>query len=159
MPTRTFGFGGGMTKKLLWTNPSQNAAFDAQTVTLSDSYDNYDYILIEYKLDINRLETAETIQSNFGINTTSNSMFMNLGSTTIVGNGSSSTRAVRRDAYDSTKKNIYFYNVYPLGGSGSWTHLCVPLKVYGIKGKFAGGVASKLLTHIKNTFFKLGGVF
>ena len=141
MPIRVGGSGGGsgMTKKLLWTNPNQNAEFGAQTVTLSDSYDSYDYILIEYKLDINKPEIAETIQSNLGINTASSSMFMNLGSTTIVVNGSSSTRAVRRVANDSTKKNIYFYNVYPLGSSGSWTHLCVPLKVYGIKGKFAGG--------------------
>lgn len=43
--------GGGLakvTEKVLWSNPSPSANFAAQTVTLSDDINNYDYICIDY---------------------------------------------------------------------------------------------------------------
>ena len=43
------GGGGGMLEEtVLWTNPSPTSDFAAQTVTLSDSISNYDYIKFEY---------------------------------------------------------------------------------------------------------------
>lgn len=47
---RTQGGGGGakVIETVLWTNPSPSSNFSAQTVTLSDSIDNYDYIKVNY---------------------------------------------------------------------------------------------------------------
>ena len=39
----------GVTKKLLWTNPSPATNFDSQIITISENYSNYDYIAIIYK--------------------------------------------------------------------------------------------------------------
>ena len=40
---------GGSTETVLWTNNSPTSAFSAQTVTLSQSIDNFDYIKITYR--------------------------------------------------------------------------------------------------------------
>ena len=46
---RTKGGGGGKyTETSLWTNPSPSSDFAAQTITLSDDMDNYEYIKIKY---------------------------------------------------------------------------------------------------------------
>lgn len=42
------GNGEKYTETVLWTNPSPTADFAAQTVTLSDSIDNYKYLKIKY---------------------------------------------------------------------------------------------------------------
>lgn len=40
---------GGVTYDLLWTNPNPTADFAADTITLSESAANYDFLVIEYK--------------------------------------------------------------------------------------------------------------
>lgn len=44
------GGGGKVVETVLWTNPSPSSNFSAQTVTLSDSISNYDYIKFVYGL-------------------------------------------------------------------------------------------------------------
>ena len=43
------GGGGTLSETVLWTNPSPTAAFDGQTLSLSDSLSNYDYVKIDYR--------------------------------------------------------------------------------------------------------------
>ena len=46
---RCGGGGGELEETVLWTNPSQSTNFSAQTLTLSDDIDNYDFIKLTWK--------------------------------------------------------------------------------------------------------------
>ena len=42
--------GGGMSEKVLWTNPSPTSSFPQTACSLSESIDNFDYIKILYRV-------------------------------------------------------------------------------------------------------------
>lgn len=48
---------------LLWSNPSPTSTFAAQTVTLSESLNNYDYLCLDYYFDSTDISTHRLLYS------------------------------------------------------------------------------------------------
>lgn len=57
------GGGGGLKEISLWTNSAPTSSFAAQTVTLSQSIENFDYIKIKYKYGTSVNTTLSSIYS------------------------------------------------------------------------------------------------
>ena len=122
-----------MTKTTLWTNPTPTAStFPAQTVTLSDSIRNYDYIGIRY------------IQSQ-GYPTESNGLvkvseFLNMTNLTSYSpqfgfgniNAAGSELYFRRLNYASDT-SIYISIAGAVNKSGTSNVISFPLEIYGLK--------------------------
>lgn len=117
------GSSGGIEMKLLWTNPSPNAAFAAQTVSINLS--DYDYIKVFFNLynDSNK----GMLSTDALINETE---YNNANYIGYVWPGSAATRYHRK--FYATSTGVQF----EVGiGNGSAANNCmIPYKIYGIKG-------------------------
>ena len=140
----------GMTKKLLWTNPNPNIIFMAQNIVLSGVYSNFDYLMVEYKPNKDATQILTAVFDKKHIEFVSNGY--NLFGLGLYNNNSYLTRTFGRTNNIPSGSTNFFIN------SCNDNNTLIIVKIYGVTGKISGGVA-KLLTHIKNTFFKLGGVF
>ncbi len=108
---------------LLWENPNIKTSFTAQTITLSDSLDNYSYFEIYLTLGINN-SNIENGYSKFIIsdeftrfdvmNNNTNELYY---------------RIITRDL--KTPNKLTISNAYT--GGGSTGNMFIPYKIYGIK--------------------------
>lgn len=110
---------------VLWTNPSPTSSFAAQTVTLSDDINNYDYIKMVYKYSTS--DSTELIEifpvENININTTKRSTY--LGVMWYAG-----TWRYRNLSFASTSVQ-FSASVNTNGKAGNTT--IIPLEIIGIK--------------------------
>lgn len=124
------GGGGGETETTLWTNPSPNAYFPQQTVTLSDDYTNYDKIAIYYRVSATDSAESRVIYASNDITDdwfgSSREPFF--GGLCVM----TSSIYFRYFAKGSDPNKFTFYVSYKAGSVSSSTDYCIPTKITGI---------------------------
>lgn len=121
------GGGGSATETVLWTNGSPTSSFAAQTVTLSQSMENFKYLKfkaygsVNNYLEINIIVAVDEFKHS-------------LKSGTVVGFGicgaNSGTSANRKVWYSSDTK-VEFSSA--TAGSNTYNNASIPLEIIGIK--------------------------
>lgn len=121
--------GGNMTETVLWTNTSPSSSFASQTVTLSQSIDNFDYIKITQKIhtsisgELATLIPVEDFKKCLSAADTHFNMAFSVNYSGQV--------YCRRIFYDSGT-TVNFNNAYYVNNSGSSNSVCIPLKIFGV---------------------------
>ncbi len=132
-PSEKSGGGTELKETVLWTNSAPNVDFASQTITLSDSIENYKYVMIVAKTsksnntqesDIWDVETFKTFN-----NSTKNAPIGIIG---FVADSNVSYANVRRIGYVSNNQIFFSGGVFisATGGNNQWV---IPLVVYGLK--------------------------
>ena len=122
------GGGGGMTKTVLWTNPS--TTMGATTITLSDNASNYDYLGIHFQGRTNYTPT-ETYDVLIPIETwnRSSSASADTKGPFEMAIGYKYNGSNLREVYRVSDTEIYFSK-----RSGSYSDgASMPLEIYGLK--------------------------
>ena len=122
-----------MSETTLWTNssPTSTSGFAAQTVTLSSSISNFDYIGIYYKLSTDSTYTPECAIfkksdfTTFNATNTNNKYYGGLG-------GRLTTNRIRRIGYVSNTQ-VQFTAAENTNNTGSVATALIPTKIVGIK--------------------------
>lgn len=133
-----YPFGGSV----LWENSAPSSAFAAQTVSLSDSLANYEYIEIIFK----RTNTDNVYGTTGKIPVSASGLVLNIGKFNQSNSGSTNvltSSVYTREATIAGNTSIAFavgsYMSISYGSShsysaGSSTTYCVPYKIIGHKG-------------------------
>ena len=139
---RTKGGGGGAKQEetVLWTNPNptSSSGFAAQTVTLSDSISNYDYIYVTWGYN-----SSYTGTSNKNYYSVSDFKNLTLGGGTrhFIGQGGAqdtSNNTYTREIYYVSDTSIGFTVGYGVNRVQSVANVIIPLSIIGIKNM--GGI-------------------
>lgn len=127
---KTGGGGGALSETVLWTNPSPTSNFATQTVTLSQSIENFDYIKFVHRISTSASNSGETIYSVSTFKTSSNSVAIQpVIAARTGGNG----YPVRRIRYVSDT-TVSFLSTNNAGSGASYNDAyCIPLSIIGIK--------------------------
>ena len=137
---RTQGGGGGakQTETVLWTNSAPTSNFAAQTVTLSDDINNYDYIAVTYYCSPSLTQGARAIRSvadfKKGVYNTKNVPEMCLSYM----DGSSTPNPMFRPVLYASDTTVRFYDCVTKGSSTVYNGYLQPLSIIGIKNM--GGI-------------------
>ena len=124
------GKGTEYTETSLWTNSSPTSSFTSQTVTLSQSIDNYKYVKIKFRLSTSNSTTSETIYSvdDFKAYTSTTALGISGG---IIGQPVASQGYVRKVIYSSATQ-IQFDTAYRLAVNDANTSYLIPLEILGL---------------------------
>lgn len=129
--------GGSLQETTLWTNPSPSSNFEAQTITLSDDIDNYDFIKIKY-----RIKTSGSVYSSIILTTADLKNNIDSNDNPLLfagGRESSSVMWARKIVYVSDTQ-LSFTTAYRVNASGTDAiSLMVPIEVKGLKQTQGGG--------------------
>lgn len=131
VPANIGGGGGGMTRTTLWTNTASTSAFSSQTVTLSDSISNYDYIGVEY-----RATTASSTRSTEVLFVSNALRYASTSYTNTVFPcfcAYSSSAHYARYITFSTNTKLSISSAGKIGAAASDTTKAIPLHIYGYK--------------------------
>lgn len=125
---RTKGGGGGKyTETSLWTNSAPTSSFAGQDVTLSESFDNYKYVKVRYKLSTTNnteaalIVTSDDLKKSLGGD---NQININFG-------GRTTTTRDRIIRYVNTT-TLTFTVAYHLNGTTTSTSDLIPLEILGL---------------------------
>ena len=123
------GSGGGLTETDLWTNPSPTSSFGSDTVTLSQSYKNFDYLKISFRWSTSDSTSFSAIIPKATLESNVERTFA------IGGNLSSSGKARTRVGYASSETSIYISNSYQLVTTtqSANSNYIIPTKISGLK--------------------------
>lgn len=116
----------------LWTNSSPTSSFAAQTVTLSDDVDNYDFIKVVMRASTSDATIiSETIPvAQFKQSSESAASGVRGGLSARV-----SSKTCVRSFYYSDDTTIGFTAGYQLNSTTANSSSCIPTEILGIKGK------------------------
>ena len=134
---RTKGGGGGTwVETILWANPSPTSNFAAQTVTLSDDINNYDYLKVSCEnhntiTGVNDPFSALISVSDFKTSLAGNSTRHNAFN--LVGCYAPSNSIWTRLMFYDTDTTAKFGGCMQIGGSGSTDVNAIPLQIIGCK--------------------------
>jgi len=125
------GGGGGMTQTTLWTNTASTSAFSSQTVTLSDSIANYDYIGVKYRASTSSsTRSTEVLFVSNDLKSASTS-YSNTVFPCFCAYSSSAYWA--RYITFSTNTKLSISSAGKIGAASSDTTKAIPLYIYGYK--------------------------
>lgn len=113
---------------VLWENSLPASTFSAQTATLNESMDNYDYLKLEYKAGNSNENSLEVVWPVSSVKKMTNA---NLLWGAFAGVNSSGKYGRYITYVDDTQLSIS--TSYAFGGSGSSSGPCIPLRIIGIK--------------------------
>lgn len=117
------------TATLLWENSNPSASFASQTITLSDTIENYKKLRIEvYRSSENyNIDFDMTDPSDFNGSSSISRM-------SICAKSADNTNIYARYMYFNGGYNkLYFSNGTRVGGTNTSGNICKPAKIYGIK--------------------------
>lgn len=116
--------GGGGSKSLLWSNGSPTSSFSAKTVTLSDSIENYDFLLFEYLFgtSVLRYYSVLVLASGFPSNSINIDLAFNSGAANRTGSREATIASTTTVTFGSGSYNAATNNAYG-----------IPTAIYGIK--------------------------
>ena len=123
------GNGEQYTETVLWTNSSPTSSFADQTITLSDSIDNYSSLGVTFKLS-----TTEEMSCTIKLSVedfkkcTNSATILNPASCAKISN-----LAYARRFYCASDTTIYFAASYRLNTSGTNNAANIPIQIIGIK--------------------------
>lgn len=128
------GGGGGMLEEtVLWTNPSPTSDFAAQTVTLSDSISNYDYIKFEYLMHKNYSNKSSVVyKSEDVLNWMASSQGTNYTAFGALG-GRATNDQKRSLLYNRVVTEIYISSSTGFGNTTQSNQTLVPTAIIGLK--------------------------
>ena len=115
------------TETVLWTNNSPTSTFAGQTITLSDSLDNYTYVKIKY-----RISTSVSTESSAIVPVSEFVRMTQTSNTFKIGTGSFESSTYVRTAYYGSATTIVFNNGYQLGSTSQANGKLIPVSVIGI---------------------------
>lgn len=118
---------GGSTETVLWTNNSPTSSFSGQTITLSNSLDNYTYVKIKY-----RISTSVSTESSVIVPVSEFVRMTQTSNTFKIGTGSFDSSTYVRTAYYDSATTIAFNNGYKLGSTSQANGMLIPVSVIGI---------------------------
>ena len=126
----TGGGGGTPTETILWENPTPTSNFTGATVSLNNSYTNYDEIRV-----YTRYSTTDSTERYVAVSTTdaSGSQYTNreLCCPDAMLNGAGFTRTVQ---YISTSPtSVLITRSLAINGKNGADNLCIPTKITGVK--------------------------
>lgn len=139
--------GGGSSARLvdilLWSNSSPTSAFGKQSITLSESISNYDFIKIKYRASTDQTKMVDVIM-----------MITEYKKTSIAATGGicpalsyfASNGIFCRPFGYSTDTSISFGNSNHAGGTDSNNSCAIPVAIYGVKLENS----AKIPLYIKN---------
>ena len=118
-----------MSETLLWSNSKPTSNFGEQTITLNESYDNYEYLkfVFNYSTSSSTQRSLIIPKSDMILATTSSSM--RYCSPACV----DSTSYTRRFGSLTSHSQIKFWNATLINGGGSSGALAIPIAIYGLK--------------------------
>lgn len=125
--------GGSLSRTVLWTNPNPTTAFNAQTVTLSDSISNYDYIEVSFY----RADTVQTVSRT--IIPTADFINMTVANRNMMGAigyfaSAGTTQYFARTFSYGTDRTVIFRNAAQVGGNTTTYQTgAIPIEVAGLK--------------------------
>ena len=117
---------------ILWTNSSPSSNFSAQSVTLSSSIDNFDYIKFRYNAANYGTYEEGIIIIPVSILKLSYSRTVNNPLIYLTMNDSNKDSHARKISYESTT-SLRIEASYKINGSFSATNRNIPLYIYGLK--------------------------
>lgn len=128
------GGGGKYTETSLWTNPSPNVAFAAQTVTLSDSISNYKYVAIYYKYagttdGVNDPMSVIVPVDKFKTSLKNSSTRHNI---LVLGTETNGNAGWTRNVFYASDTTIEFDTGYRQNAASSSGDICVPTEILGL---------------------------
>lgn len=123
------GGGGGMTETTLWTNSSPTSTFAAQSVTLSQSLSNFDYIRFEYRFSTSNSASYSVIIKASDV---TNSLTTSGNFTIALMVRSSSYYRSRRVTYNSLT-SLEVSLAWDSNHAGSSNSEAIPTKIVGMK--------------------------
>lgn len=140
---RTQGGGGGakQVETVLWTNSAPTSTFNAQTVTLSDSVRNYDYLKFVYNLNNENQTTCSTIMSVSDFVNTKYQAGYFVGEFGCMATTSGTLYPWSRPAHYDTDTTIAIKNCITVGTSVTINTRLIPTAIIGIKN--IGGTSIK----------------
>lgn len=130
---RTQGGGGGgrYNETSLWTNSSATSDFAQQTVTLSDSIDNYKYIKVIWKGVKTATSDSEKGDTVIDVNTLKKQAAASYYTYQAVSAAISSVNYSRAYGYASST-SIQFYNCVKTTNGAAANSYCIPLEILGL---------------------------
>lgn len=131
MPSSGYAYASQPTLKetTLWTNSSPTSNFAAQTITLSQDIDNYDYLKIAYRLSTSASTELSLIISVQDFKNTADAN----GKGVITLNSKSSNVIYARLIYYASDTSVFATVAYKIGSSGNSQAYSIPTKISGLK--------------------------
>lgn len=122
--------GGGQkyTETSLWTNPSPNSAYSGGNVTLSESMDNFKYLMFKVKVSTTANKVVSCIASVEDVKKSA----IGLDNFQITVNSYVTSAYYSRSVIYSNSTTLTFRAAYQLNASGSSTAACIPLEILGL---------------------------
>lgn len=127
--------GGKYREYILWQNPSPSSTFAAQTVTLSDDIDNYDFLKIYYTNHNSESGTNDPYSVLISVVDFKSSLPLNATRHNVVTLGSvapSNNRYARHVLYD-TDTTVNFGTTTQIGANSTTSVNVIPVQISGIK--------------------------
>ena len=116
----------GMAGVELWNNPNKSSSFSAQTITLSNSFANFDYLILEYEA---------YVQTNGVVNCRAYNYFRPMGGGSLEvlsGSWDNGERHIKARVFKFiSETQIEVASGYQEGTSND--RMVVPMRIYGIK--------------------------
>lgn len=121
------GGGGKYTETSLWTNSAPTSNFASQSVSLSESMDNFKYIGIKYKRTTTSTDSITVIilVSEFKLATDGSTNYH-------IGLGGNNTNTYTRRCVYQSNTTIGFANAGRIGTSGTDNSLIIPTEILGL---------------------------
>ena len=129
---RKAGGGGKYTETSLWTNPSPTSGFTSQTVTLSESMDNYKYLKIKYAFSTSLYADANCNEIVIPVADFKKSLSAANGNALIVVGGSSTTTLYTRFVFYPSDTGVQFGHSVQFQTSTTNNNTCIPLEILGL---------------------------
>ena len=135
---RTKGGGGGatQTETVLWTNQSPSSDFAAQTVTLSDDMNNYDYLKVSYENYNAGAGTNDPYNIYISVSDFKTSRYADStrhNTFTFGGIYAPSNNCYTRQMVYNTDTTVKFGTCTQIGGTSASGNNSIPLQIVGIK--------------------------
>lgn len=129
------GGGGGFVSENLWTNQSPTSNFPDQTITLSKSMDNYEYIQVVVGMSTSQTSLTEEVLIKTSDLITAGWYGRGLA-TVYCKNGNHQdetyTRAFVKVQSDNTNTQLYIPYAYKVKSSSGYNGVLIPLEVNGL---------------------------
>lgn len=124
------------TSTTLWSNPDRSVGFAAQSVTLSDSINNYDLIRVRFDGSTTKGIIQTVYLQNFASTSNSNYGVCPCGAMYAVKtttDGAPASGIYCRRFYATSSTTVYFQSPSKHAGSGTQNKLLLPVDIVGIK--------------------------
>ena len=131
-----------MKSTVLWSNSSPTSAFGSQSVTLSQSIADFDYIRFNW-LDCTNSDTSASMLVPVSVVQASSTNTAHRCIPTMGANFNGSAKVIRQVFY-SSNTSLLFSSTNGVDGTLTANNFCIPTVIYGVKYVSSGGSSYNL---------------